>query len=474
MESVSIAPTLALGGNRYKVILRLALPTVFAMLSQSVVNEIDVVYFSHLPCPGSSNAQAALLPSLILVWLFGGSLSAISVGTQALVARRYAEGHREQAGAVLANGAFFCVVCGALFSVIGLAVLPSLVRAMIEVQEVQDVAIAYTRWRLLGVIAMGTTMAVKAFFDGIGKTHVHLVAAIVMNVFNVFACWVLIFGHFGLPAMGAPGAGLAAFIAVWIGLGVMAFYAGLVRAEYHPARWSNLSGRVMWAILKLSIPAALATIVMMVGFGLFARVVGRLDAGAAVSRVVAGRCGGVEAVNSAANTDIVETLKLTFTACIAFGTATATLIGQALGRREPEEAQKWGWASVRLGLVIFGVVGLCEGVLFTHQLVGFISNSPSVQHAAMFPMRLMGVATPIIAVAMILSEGLFGAGNTKFVALAQFLLVFVWLVPGAWLLGIVMDWGLRGIWMAAFVYACGAAVVMSLKFAGGSWKAIKL
>ncbi len=470
MESVSIAPTLALGGNRYKVILRLALPTVFAMLSQSVVNEIDVVYFSHLPYPASSNAQAALLPSLILVWLFGGSLSAISVGTQALVARRYAEGRRNDAGAVLANGVFFCVVCGVFFSAMGLAVLPSLVRSMIEVREGQDVAISYSRWRLLGVVGMGTTMAIKAFFDGIGKTHVHLVAAIVMNIFNVFACWVLIFGHFGLPAMGAPGAGLAAFIAVWIGLGVMALYASLVRTDYHPARWSNLSGRVTWSILKLSVPAALATVVMMVGFGLFARVVGRLDAG----HVVAGRFGGVEAVNSAANTDIVETLKLTFTACIAFGTATATLIGQALGRRQPEEAQKWGWASVRLGVLIFGVVGLCEGVLFTPQLVAFISNSPAVRHALIFPMRLMGVATPVIAVAMILSEGLFGAGNTKFVALAQFLLVFVWLVPGAWLLGIAMHKGLNGIWIAAFLYACGAAVVMSLKFAGGSWKAIKL
>ena len=80
------------------------------MLSQSVVNEIDVVFFSHLPCPESSNGQAALLPSLILVWLFGGSLSAISVGTQAIVARRYAEGDRPAAGAVLANAAFFCLV----------------------------------------------------------------------------------------------------------------------------------------------------------------------------------------------------------------------------------------------------------------------------------------------------------------------------------------------------------------------------
>jgi multidrug resistance protein, MATE family len=465
METLDLAPSsaLVLGGNRTKAILWLALPTVFAMLSQSVVNEIDVLFFSHLPVPESSYAQAALLPSLILTWLFGGSLSAISVGTQALVARRYAEGDRKGAGAVLGNAAYFCVGAGALFSVISLLCLPSLVRLMVEVPEVQDVAIAYTRWRLFAVISMSATMAIKAFFDGIGKTYVHLVAALVMNVINVFLCWVFIFGHLGAPAMGAPGAGMSAFIATWIGLSVMVIYAWLVRREYQPMRLANPSGKTIWALLKLSVPAAAATVVMMVGFGLFARTAGELDRGSVG-----------EAVNSAANTDIVETLKLTFTACMAFGTATATLISQSLGRKQPEEAQKWGWASVRLGLVIFGVVGLCEGVLFTHQLAAVMSNSSGVRAAAIFPLHIMGVATPLIAVAMILTEGLFGAGNTRFVAVAQFLLIFVILVPGAYVLAIVLHLGLRGVWIAAFVYSCVAAVTMSSKFAGGSWKTIKL
>lgn len=464
METLELAPpSIALSGNRYKAILWLALPTVFAMLSQSIVNEIDVVYFSNLPVPESSYAQAALLPSLILFWAFGGSLGAISVGTQALVARRYAEGNRPAAGAVLANAVWFSLVAGAVFSALGLLLLPWLMTIVIERPEVQAVAVSYTRWRLLGVISMASTMAIKAFFDGIGKTYVHFVAAIVMNIVNVILCWMFIFGHLGAPRMGAPGAGLAAFLATWIGLGIMLLYSWAVRADYHFVRWANISRTTTWILLKLSIPAAIAIVVMMGGFGLFARTVGHLDEGT-----------GREAVNSAANTDIVETLKLTFTACMAFGTATATLIGQALGRKQPEEAQKWGWASVRLGIVIFGVVGLCEGILFTHQLVHFLSNSPAVRHAMFFPLRIMGIATPIIAVAMILSEGLFGAGNTKYVAGAQFLAIFGWLLPASYVLGLKLDLGLRGVWIAAFVYSCIAAVAMVGKFAGGTWKNIKL
>src|SRR5271154_4867509 len=120
MEMLEAVAPIGLGSGRHRAILRLAIPTVLAMLSQSVVNEIDVIYFSRLPCPDSSNGQAALLPSLILVWLFGGSLSAISVGTQALVARRYAEGHREAAGTVLTNAVGFCVGAGVVFSAVGI------------------------------------------------------------------------------------------------------------------------------------------------------------------------------------------------------------------------------------------------------------------------------------------------------------------------------------------------------------------
>jgi MATE family multidrug resistance protein len=459
-----------ISGPPYKTILRLAAPTVVAMLSQSVVNEIDVFFFTKLPHPEDSNAQAALLPSLLLVWLFGGSLSAISVGTQAIVARRYAERRYDAAGAVLANSAFFCLVAGVVFGIIGAFTIDSLLGLILKVPEAHSIAYSYSRWRLLGIISMSMTMAIKAFFDGIGKTWVHLVSAVVMNIFNVLFCWIFIFGKLGAPRMGAPGAGFAAFGATWIGLAIMMFYAARERHRFHFLKWSLLSRALTWTVLKLSIPAACATVAMMVGFGLFAQVAGKLDAIEALKAAAGER----EAVNGAATTDIVAILKLTFTACIAFGTATATLVAQSLAAKRPNDASRFGWASVRLGLMIFGAVGLLEGVIFTPHIVRFITHSEAVRAAAMGPMRMMGIVTPIIAVAMILSEALFGAGNTKFVAAAQACLVFFLLVPMARFLGVEAGFGLNGMWTAAVTYSIGAAIVMTLKFRGGTWKKIEL
>jgi putative MATE family efflux protein len=404
------------------------------------------------------------------VWGFGGSLGAISVGTQALVARRFAEGKREAAGAVLANSAWFSLLAGAAFTVIALLMLPRYVAGTTSVPGEAAIMLSYSRWRMFGIVSMAMTMGIKAFFDGLGKTHVHLISAVFMNVCNILFCWMFIFGHLGAPRMGAPGAGLGALCATWIGLAIMILYAWAARSDYRPMRWSNISRKLTWEILKLSIPAAIATIAMGIGFWLFQKVAHKLDAETMKDSAQA----VTEAVASAATTDIVGVLKLTFTACIGFGTATATLVGQSLGAKKPERAMEFGWASVRLGVLIFGIIGLCEGVFFTPQIVAFISHSPAVQAAALMPMRIMGIVTPIIAIAMILSEALFGAGNPRFVAIAQGLLVFGVLVPGAYVFGITMQRGLLGIWLSACVYAVLAACAMSYKFRQGSWQKIRL
>jgi MATE family multidrug resistance protein len=460
-------------GSPYGVILRLATPTVIAMLTQSIVNEIDIIFFAQLPCPESSNGQAALLPSLIMLWVFGGSLSAISVGTQAFTARRFAERRHTDAGAVLVNAVCFSAVAGVMFTLLGYLAVPLLL-GMLKVPGVGEAASGYLNWRLLGITSMAVTFAFKAFFDGIGKTQVHLVSAVVMNVLNVFLCYMLIFGNFGAPRMGVAGAGLAAAISTYVGLFIMIGFAML--PEYRGFRlfdFRRFSKVITRDILRLSIPSAIATIAVMTGFMLFVWIVAQLDA-MTPEVVQTAACGGTEAVNGAATTGVVGVLKLTFTACLAFGTSTATLVSQSLGEREPAKATRFGWASVRLGLVIFGVVGLCEGVLFTGPIVRLISHSEMVQKAALAPMRIMGICTPLIAVGMILTQALFGAGNSRFVMIVELILHFTCLVPLAYILGITLNGGLVGIWSAAVVYVVLLSGAMIWKFASGDWKAIKL
>jgi MATE family multidrug resistance protein len=465
-------------GSPATVILKLALPTVLAMLTQSAVNEVDIIFFSRLPAPESSTAQAALLPSLILLWMFGGSLSAISVGTQAISARRFAEGKSVDAGAVLVNSWVCALLTGLVFTAFGYVVMPLALRALIRVPEVRLAALGYLKWRLLGITSMAATFSFKAFFDGIGKTHVHMVASVVMNILNVFLCIALIFGHFGAPRMGMTGAGLAGAASSWVGLLIMGAWATLshYRANFRPFDLTRVARPLMTDILRLSVPSAVATVAVMSGFALFSGIVSHLDGISHAVTVLSadGPGGRPEAVNGAATALIVGILKLTFTACLAFGTSTATLVSQSLGAGEPAKAARFGWVSVRLGLIIFGVVGLLEGVVLTEPLLHFVTKSPAVYGAALVPMRMMGLCTPLIAVGMILTQALFGAGNTRFVMLVELVLHFFCLVPLAWLFGITLNLGLPGIWTSAVTYVVLLTSVMVWKFRRGDWKTISI
>jgi len=454
------------------------MPTVFAMLTQSAVNEVDIIFFSHLPCPESSTAQAALLPSLILLWMFGGSLSAISVGTQAISARRFAEGKSIDAGAVLVNSWVCSLLASIVFTGIGYLVMPHALHALIRVPEVREAAQGYLNWRLLGITSMAVTFSFKAFFDGIGKTHVHMVASVVMNVINVLLCIALIFGYWGAPRMGMAGAGLAGAASSWVGLLIMVAWATLshYRINFRPFDLARVVRTLMTDILRLSVPSAVATVAVMSGFALFSGIVSHLDSVSHAATLTNPDCPGgrAEAVNGAATALIVGVLKLTFTACLAFGTSTATLVSQSLGAGQPDKAARFGWVSVRLGLLIFGAVGLLEGVFLTKPLLHLVTQSPAVFETALVPMRMMGLCTPLIAVGMILTQALFGAGNTRFVMLVELVLHFFCLVPLAWLFGITLGLGLPGIWASAAIYVLLLTGVMTWKFRRGDWKTISI
>jgi Na+-driven multidrug efflux pump len=273
------------------------------------------------------------------------------------------------------------------------------------------------------------------------------------------------------------GAGVAGAASSWVGLVVMVCWAAgsHYRKTHQPFSTKGLSRELVGRILRLSVPSAVATVAVMSGFMLFAMIVSKLDT-MMHSSLVAPDCPGgkPEAVNGAATTVIVGVLKLTFTACLAFGTSTATLVSQCLGSGKSDEAEKFGWVSVRLGLVIFGVVGLLEGVVLTDQILNLVTKSPAVFEAAHLPMVMMGLATPLIAVGMILTQALFGAGNTRFVMIVELILHFGCLVPLAWLLGITFQVGLVGIWTAALIYVVLLTGVMIWKFRSGDWKTIQL
>src|SRR6478609_8778377 len=202
-------------------IVSLATPVVIAMISQALINQVDEALIGRLPREIATPGQAAMVPSLILFWMFGGCLAAISVGTQALTARRFGENDHTRAGQVLLNSLVVAAITSAVASVLGWIFAPHLLRLPIKDADTLRIGVPYLQWRMAGVFSMVVTISYKSWFDGLGRTRVHMGAAIVMNVINFFLNILLIFGKCGFPALGVTGSGIASMISSYIGLFLM-------------------------------------------------------------------------------------------------------------------------------------------------------------------------------------------------------------------------------------------------------------
>lgn len=501
---------MALGVNlqRAKTILALGAPIVIAMFTQTFINVVDTIFIGKLDPSYATPGQAALGFSLPIMWSLAGFLAAIGIGTQAMTARRAGAKLPEEAGQVLTNSIVVATIGSILFTLLGWVIVPPFFQFLTNNQNVLDLGIPYAQIRILGIFASVLTTSYKGFFDGIGSTRVHMYAALVMNVSNIILNYVFIYGMGPVPAMYVTGAAIASVLATFIGLAMMLIWSlrGKYRKPHRYYRWRTLSPRLMGEIVKLSVPSGAAQLFVMVGVLMFLKIIGILDERAVEAtlstitfydnptlltwqqelRSFAPWQGTIfvtdwnfvitssrPPVYTTAAKLVIDLLSIGFVMCIAFGTATATLVSKSMGEKRFDLAEAYGWDSVKLGAYFFGLVGLII-ILQPAFFLDLLTDDPEVINAAIPGLRIMAALEIFIAMALILTQALFGAGNTKFVMWVELILHGLCLAPLTYVLGVWLDFGFLGVWLSATIYVIALAGAMAWKFWEGSWKSIEV
>jgi multidrug resistance protein, MATE family len=450
-----------------KRIIVLGLPVVVGMLTQTLINQVDGIFIGGLPEAEAVPGQAAMGPSLILLWAFGGFLSAISVGTQALTARRVGEGDVAAAGQVLTNAAVIAIVSSIVATVLALQLVPVLFPLMHSDPDVQRIGIDFCRVRFWGIVPMVLMAAWKSFYDGTGRTSVHMVCAIAMNVVNFALCYLLVNGNWGAPRMGVTGSAWAAVLSASVGYGLMLVYSlrSVERLRFQSFQRTHLNRGVAWAITKLSFFSGVASVIVMTGFFLFLKIPAELDR----------QMGG--GTNAAAAWDIITIMMVVFMTCLAFGTATATLVAQSLGARNAALAKRYGWQSVMMIVVVMMILGgLVMAMPETIMRIFLPSEGGTIEamkeatiRAAVPSLRFTGILAPLVAAALVLTQALYGAGESRFVMIVEGVLHFAVLVPLAYVFSISLGAGLIGCWYATAIYGALLLAATAWRFARGTW-----
>ena len=196
--------------DQYKSNLRLALPVVLTQLGQILTQVADNLMVGRYGGDDPVPLAAVSFGGAVFFILFIAAIG-IALGMTPLVGELYAQGDREKSAGLLQNGILFYTLLGFAMAAVQYAVIP-LMYHLGQPVEVVDMAIPYYKMLVFSMPFVMLFFAFKQFLEGVGNTKVEMVVTIIANLANIGFNAVFIYGRFGLPEMGAEGAGLGTLL----------------------------------------------------------------------------------------------------------------------------------------------------------------------------------------------------------------------------------------------------------------------
>lgn len=415
--------------DRRRRILALALPIIGGMASQNVLNLVDTAMVGAL----GPEALAGVGMVSFLMFLSVAALTALSSAVQALASRRFGAGDLHLTALPLNAGLLLSLVVGVPLIGVLLLSADNILAAVIGDPAVVEQGVPYFQARALAVAFVGMNFSYRGYFSAVNQTQFYMRTLLIMHAANIVLSYGLIFGHFGLPALGTQGAGLGT--AISIGLGTVIYS---VTAWRHARPHGYLSARPgleqIRGLLRLGGPSCIQQVLFAGGFVTLFWIIGQVGTRElAVSNV------------------LINLTLLAVLPGMAFGIASASLVGHALGAKDPEDAHRWAWDVIRLASWVFGSLGAVMVLLPGPVLTVFLHDQELVAMGRL-PLQLIGAGMVVDGAGLILMQALLGAGAARIVMLVG--VGFQWLLflPAAWLAGPVMGYGLVVIWLLMMAY----------------------
>lgn len=214
---------------QYRANLHLALPVVLTQVGQILTQVADNLMVGRYGGDDPTPLAAVSFGGMVFFILFIASVG-ITLGLTPLVGELYAQGDRRRSSALLQNGILFYTLLGCGMGLVQWAATP-LLYSFGQPVEVVAMAVPYYRMLVLSMPFVMLFFAFKQFLEGVGNTRVEMVVTILCNLANIAFNWVFIYGRYGMPEMGAEGAGLGTLLSRLVAPVLMAGYF-LLRPRY--------------------------------------------------------------------------------------------------------------------------------------------------------------------------------------------------------------------------------------------------
>ncbi|MBN0987102.1 MATE family efflux transporter [Amphritea pacifica] len=438
--------------QRIKTILTLGLPIVGGMLSQSVLNLADAAMVGRL----GETALAGIGVGGYINFLAVSLILGLSSGVQALVARRRGQSLDAETATPLGWGIIVAFAIALPLTLLFFINAEWLITLLSEDIQVEEIAANYFNYRVLALLAVGLNLSFRGYWNGTNRPVVYLRILLMVQLLNVLISYTLIFGYFGLPAMGAPGAGLGTAISLYLGAVLLALVTlpTAIKKGMLNLQRSNL--HQLKSLLRLAVPHSIQQFLFATSMLVLFWIIGLLGT-----------------TEQAIGHVLINLALLLILPGVGLGVACTTLVSHALGQNDPNMASRWGWDVILTAILIMLLLSLPMW-LYPDSLLGLFLATAEAIDKAHTPLMLTGLAICLDAAAIVLTQALLGAGANRVVMLISSLGQWVFYLPLAWLIGPFLGYGLTGIWLLQTFHRAGSSLIFIYIWKRRNWVHIRI
>ena len=437
--------------QRTRRVLRLAIPSAGEMLLGMLVGLVNTYLVGHLGAASLTAVGLGVQVSMAAMVLF----SAVGTGATAVTARMIGAEDVKGANRVVSQSVLIAFGCGLLSSFLLVTFAEPTMVLMGATGESLAQGVRYLRIICIVFPVSSMIFVGGACLRGAGDTRTPLLVMGVVNVFNIVVAWVLVEGIGPFPALGVEGAAYGSALARFLG-GLIVFVLLLKGRSGLRLRWRGLDREVMWRILRIGLPTSLDQLIFRIGSLVWIRIVASLGT-----------------VAFAAHQIVLNGESISFMPGWGFAVAATTLVGQGLGARDHERAEKDALVAFYFSAVFMSLMGIVF-FLFAAQIVGLFTDDADIIAMGTLPLRLIGLVQPFLAAMMVFSGSLRGAGDTLTPMLVNGASVWLLRIPLSLLVVEWLGWGLTGVWMVMALDLTVRGIVLFWQFRVGRWKTIEV
>jgi putative MATE family efflux protein len=430
-------------------ILLLAIPMVLEMIMESLFAVVDIYWVSRL---GNDAAATVGLTESLMTLIYALAIG-LSIGAMAMVSRRIGEQNPDGAARAAVQAIAVALLISILIAVIAAPFAPQLLALMGGSPWVVEHGSAFTRIMLAGNVTVVLLFMINAIFRGAGDAAIAMRTLWLANWINILLGPCLIFGLGPFPKLGIVGAAMATNIGR--GAGVVYALSRLARSGGRfdiQRKHVRLELAVMWRLVRLSATGTFQVFIGMASWIGLVRIISSFG-----SDAVAGYTFGIRVI--------------LFALLPSWGmaNAAATMVGQALGAGDPDRAERAVWKAGFYNMIFLGVIGLIF-IFFAPQIIGLYTTDPHVAQYGIDCLRIVAYGFLFYAYGMVLGQSFNGAGDTSTPTIINLFVFWLWEIPLAYVLGVVLGFGPRGVFISMTVAFSTLAVVSAAVFRRGRWK----